>query len=77
MRNQTKKVIAKAMKTETEKEMEELREKPNKIVKFVKFLLKEMKKMLKAKKWIKSRDGRISFSREDRCKIWKNIWREL
>ena len=27
MRNQTKKVIAKAMKTEAEKEMEELREK--------------------------------------------------
>ena len=38
MRNQTKKVIAKAMKTEAEKEMEELREKPNKIFKFVKFM---------------------------------------
>ena len=38
IRNQTKKVIAKAMKTEAEKEMEELREKPNKIFKFVKFM---------------------------------------
>ena len=44
MRNQTKKVIAKAAKTEAEKEMEELREKPNKIFKIDKFIKKEWKK---------------------------------
>ena len=43
MTNQTKKVIAKAMKTEAEKEMEELREKPNKIFKFVKFMKRDGK----------------------------------
>ena len=43
MRNQTKKVIAKAMKTEADKEMEELREKPNKIFKFVKFMKRDRK----------------------------------
>ena len=38
MKNQTMKLIAKAMKTEAEKEMEKLREKPNKIFKFVKLM---------------------------------------
>ena len=70
MRNQTKKVIAKAMKTEADKEMEELREKPNKIFKFVKFMKRD-EKDVEGGKWIKGRDGRIGFSQEDRCKIWK------
>ena len=43
MRNQTKKEIAKAMKRETEKELEELREKPNKIFKFVKLMKRDGK----------------------------------
>ena len=71
MRNQTKKVIAKAMKTEAEKEMEELREKPNKIFKFVKFMKRDGKDV-EGGKWNKGRrEGRIGFSQEDRCKIWK------
>ena len=70
MRNQTKKVIAKAMKMETEKEMEEMREKPNKIFKFVKFMIRDGKDV-EGGKWIKGRDGRIGFSQEQRCKIWK------
>ena len=70
MRNQTKKVIAKAMKMEAEKEMEELFEKPNKIFKFVKFMKRDGKDV-EGGKWIKGRDGRIGFSQEDRCKIWK------
>ena len=70
MRKQTKKVIVKAMKTEAEKEMEELRENPNKIFKFVKFMKRDGKDV-KGGKWKKGRDGRIGFSQEDRCKIWK------
>ena len=70
MRNQTKKVIATAMKTEAEKEMEELHEKPNKIFKFVQFMKRE-EKDVEGGKWIKGRDGRIGFSQEDRCKIRK------
>ena len=69
MRNQTKKVIATAMKTEAEKEMEQLREKPHKIFKFVK-LMKRDGKHVEGEKWIK-RHGRTAFSKEDRCKIWK------
>ena len=70
MRNQTKKVIAKAMKTEAEKEIEELREKPNKVFKLVK-LMKRNGKDIKGRKWIKGRDGRIGFSEEHQCKTWK------
>ena len=51
MRNQTKKVIAKAMKTEAEKKMEELREKPNKIFKFLKLMKRDGKDVDRAK-WI-------------------------
>ena len=70
IRNPTKKVIAKAMKTEAEKEMEELREKPNKIFKFVKFIKMDGKDVEEGK-WIKGKDGRIGFSQEDQRKIWK------
>ena len=41
MRNQTKKVIATAMKTEAETEMEELHKKPNMIFKFDKFMKRD------------------------------------
>ena len=54
------------MKTEAEKEMEELHGKPNKIFKFVKFMKRDGKDV-EGGKWIKGRDGRIGF----RCKIWK------
>ena len=60
MRNQTKKVIAKAMKMEAENEMEELREKPNKIFKIVQFMKRDGKEV-EGGKWIKGRDGRIGF----------------
>ena len=68
MRNQTKKVTAKAMKMEAEKETEELCEKPNKIFKFVK-LTKRDGKDIEGGKWFKGRDERIGFIQEDRCKI--------
>ena len=55
MKNQSKKVIAKAMKTEAKKEMEELREKPNKIFKFVKFMKRDGKDV-EGRKCIKVRD---------------------
>ena len=66
MRNQTKKVIAKAIKTEAEKETEELLEKPNpnKIFKFVK-LMKRDGKDVEGGKWIKGRDKRIGFSQKN------------
>ena len=70
MRNQTKKVFAKAMKTEAEKDMEELRKKPNKIFKFVKFMKRDGKDDEEGI-WVMGREGRIDFSQEYPCKIWK------
>ena len=71
------------MKTEAEKEMKELREKPKKIFEFLKSMKRDGKDAEGGKR-IKGRDGRIGFSQEDRCKIWKkhmekimneeNIW---
>ena len=63
MRNQTKKVIDKAMKTEAEKETD-LPEKPSKIFKCVK-LMKRDGKDVEGGKWVKGRGGRIGFSQED------------
>ena len=54
-------MIAKAIKTKAEKKIEQLREKPNKIFRFVK-LIKRDGKDVEGGKWIKGRDGRISFS---------------
>ena len=70
MRIQTKKVIAKAMKANAQKEMVELPEKSNKIFKFV-ILIKKNGKNVEGGKWIKGRDGRIGVNQEDRCKEWK------
>ena len=70
MKNQTKNVITKAMKTKAEKEIEKLLEKPSKIFKFNQFLKKDGKDV-EGGKWITSRDGRIGFSLEDRCKTLK------
>ena len=58
------------MKTEADREMEELREKPNKIFKFVRFMKRDGKDV-EGGKWIKGRNGKIGFNQEDRCKIWK------
>ena len=76
MRNQTKKVIAKAMKTEAEQEMEELREKPNKIFKFVKSMKRDGKDV-EGGKWMKGRDGRIGLVKKINVKYGRNIWRKL
>ena len=67
MKNQSKKVIVKAMKTEAEKEIEEVRKKPNKILKFVKSTERNGKDV-EGGKWITGRDGRIGFSQEVRRK---------
>ena len=64
------------MKTEAEKEMVKLREKPNKIFKFVKSM-KKNRKDVEGGKWIKDSDGKIGFSQEDRCKTWKEHMKRI
>ena len=76
MRNQTKKVIAKAMKTEADMETEELREKPNKIFKFVKFLKRNEKDVKEENGLRVEMEELVSVKKID-VKYGRNIWREL
>jgi len=64
LQNQTKKVIAKVMKEEAEKEMEEMHEKSNKTFKLVKSLKKDGKDV-EVRKWMKDKSGTMGFSEED------------
>ena len=69
-RNETKKVIAKAMRQEAEKEMNVLCTKPNDVFKFVKFMRKEGRD-IDGGGCMKDKDGRLVVSEKDRGKLWK------
>ena len=68
-RNETKKVIAKAMRQEAE-EMNVLCTKPNDVFKFVKFMRKEGRD-IDGGGCMKDKDGRLVVSEKDRGKLWK------
>ena len=69
-RNETKKVIAKAMRQEAEEEMNVLCTKPNDVFKFVKFMRKEGRD-IDGGGCTKDKDGRLVVSEKDRGKLWK------
>ena len=68
-RNETKKVIAKAMKQEAE-EMTVLCTKPNDVFKFVKFMRKDERE-IEDEGCMKDNDGKLVISEKDRGKLWK------
>ena len=67
-RNETKKVIAKAMKQEAEEEMSVLRTKLNDVFKFVKFMRKD-ERDIEGGGCMRDKDGRLVVSRKDRGKL--------
>ena len=69
-RNETKKVIAKAMKQEAEEEMNVLCTKPNDFFRFVKFMRKEGRD-IDGGGCMKNKDGKLVVSEKDRGKLWK------
>ena len=69
-RNETKKVIAKAMKQEAEQEMSVLCTKPNDVFKFVKFMRK-VGRDIEGGGCMKDKDGRLVVGEKDRGKLWK------
>ena len=69
-RNETKKVIAKAIMQEAEEEMNVLCTKPNDVFKFVKFVRKEGRDV-EGGGCMKDKGGRLVVSEEDRGKLWK------
>ena len=75
-RNETKKVIAKAMKQEAEEEMNVLCTKPNDVFKFVKFMRKEGKD-IEGGSCMKDKDGKLVVSEKDRGKLWKEHMKKI
>ena len=69
-RNETKKVIVKAMKQEAEEEMNVLCTKPNDVFKFVKFMRKEGID-IEGGGCMKDKDGKLVASKKERGKLWK------
>ena len=70
-RNQTKKVVAKAMKQAAEEEMKVLCDKPNEVFKRMKFMRKDGKN-INGGGCMKDKDGRLVVSEKDRGKLWKD-----
>ena len=70
-RNQTKRVVAKAMKQAAEEEMKVLRDKPNEVFKLVKFIRKDGMD-INGGGCMKNKDGRLVVSEKDRGKLWKD-----
>ena len=73
-RNETKKIVAKAMKQEAEEEMlctkRMLCTEPNNVFEFVKFMKKEGRD-IEGGGCMKDKDGRLAVSEKDRGKLWK------
>ena len=75
-RNLTRKVVAKAMKREAEKELENLRENPNTIFKLVKRLKKDGKDV-EGGRCLRGKDGRLGFTENQQKKIWKDYMENI
>ena len=76
MKNQTKKVVARAMRRETEKQLKGLEEKPNGVFKLVKCMKKDGKDV-DGERCMRGRDGRLAFSEKDRGRIWREHMEQI
>ena len=70
MRNNTRKVVARAMRNEAEQELDKLCFNVNSVFNFLKRMKKEGKD-LEGGRCLRGSDGRLGFIEEDRAKIWK------
>ena len=75
-RNETKKVIAKALRQQAEEEMNVLCAKPNDVFKFVKFMRKEGRD-IDGGGCMKNKNGRFVVSEKDRGKLWKEHMKKI
>ena len=73
MKNQAKKVVAKAMKEAAEQEMSEH---PNKVFKLVKSMKKD-EKDVEGGRCMRVSDGRLNFNRKIEGESGKSSWKEL
>ena len=70
VRNQTRKIVARAMRMEANQELNNLYQNSNSVFYFPKRMKKEGKDV-EAERCLPGRDGLMGFIEEDRAKIWK------
>ena len=70
LRNQTRKIVAKAMRMEANQELNNLYQNSNSVFYFLRRIKKEGKDV-EGGRCLRGGDGRLSFIAEDRAKIWK------
>ena len=70
IRNQTRKIVARAMRMEANQELNNLYQNSNSIFYFLRRMKKE-EKDVEGGRCLRERDGRLGFIEEDRAKIWK------
>ena len=70
MRNQTRKIVARAMRMEANHELNNLYQNSNSVFYFLRRIKKEGKDV-EGGRCLRGEDGRLGFIEEDRAKIWK------
>ena len=70
LRNQTRKVVAIAVRKEAEQELNDLYQNSNSVFCFLRRMKKEGKN-LEGERCLRGRDGQLDFIEKDRAKIWK------
>ena len=70
IRNQTRKIVTRAMRKEANQELNNLYQNSNSVFYFLKRMKKEGKNV-EGGRCLRGGDGRLSFIEEDRAKIWK------
>ena len=70
IRNQTRKIVARAMKMEANQELNNLYQNSNSVLYFLRRMKKEGKDV-EGRRCLRGRDERLGFIEEDREKIWK------
>ena len=86
LKKKAKKVVARTMKIEAEKELNELGKTPNSIFKFLKSMKRDGKDV-EGGSCLRDSAGRLAFSEDDRKRVWKehmekimneeNVWDQV
>ena len=70
IRNQTRKIVARAMRMEANQELNDLYQNSNSVFYFLRRMKKEGKDVERGRR-LRGGDGQLGFIEEDRAKIWK------
>ena len=76
IKNQTRKIVARAMKMEANQELNNLYQHSNSVFYFLRRLKKEGNDVEGGRR-LRGRDGRLGFIVEDKAKIWKEYMEKI